>query len=83
MTIAARASGSGRQPAEVEADRDLELESLAHHAEDLAFVDRVRVGVDRIVAAAAVGSRTGVVNEAGRIGYLASRRRAQLGSVLL
>lgn len=55
----------------------------ARHAEDLAFAERVRMSADRLVAAAAAGSRTAVVNEAGRLGYLADRRIRQLGPVVL
>lgn len=62
-------------------ERNLALaeELTAVQAEDLAFAERVRVGADRIVAAAAIGARTAVVNEAGKLGYHASRRLRQLG----
>jgi hypothetical protein len=78
-TIAApRASGSGRQSAAIEQERDLELEAIAHGVEDLAFAERVRQGADRIVAAAAAGDRRFIVNEAGKLGYHATRRLRQL-----
>jgi len=51
----------------------------ATQAEDLAFAERVRQGTDRIVAAAAAGDRRYIVNEAGKLGYLAGRRLRQLG----
>ena len=56
---------------------DLREELSAERAESHDFAVRVRVGADRIVAAASVGSRMAVVNEAGKLGYLADRRLRQ------
>lgn len=78
MTTIARSAGRGRQTGEVEALRDLREEFTANRAEEYAFADRVSVGAGRIVAAAAAGSRMVVVNEAGKLGYLAGRRLRQL-----
>jgi hypothetical protein len=61
---------------------DLRLELLIQRDESLAFAERVRTGVDRIIRASTAGSDMAVVNEAGALGYRATRRIAQLGSVL-
>jgi hypothetical protein len=71
--VVARSNGSGRQPALVEQLRDLREELVAERAEGVLLAERVRVGADRIVAAATVGSRMAIVNEAGKLGYHASR----------
>jgi hypothetical protein len=62
---------------------DLENELTAERAESRDFAERVRVGAARIRAAIATGSDMAAINEAGKIGYLADRRLAQLGSVVL
>lgn len=68
---------------ERERNLNLRLELLAQRDENLAFANRVRIGVDRIVTAAAAGARHVVVNEAGRLGYEANRARVRLSSVVL
>ena len=85
MSIAAapRASGRGRQPADVEIQRDYREELTAHLAESWDFASRVRQRVDRIVALIASGEDRAAINEAGKVGYDASRRLEQLGSVVL
>lgn len=58
---------------------DLRDELVAHQAESQAFGERIRVGVDRIIAAASAGSRMAVVNEAGKLGHAADRFLRQRG----
>lgn len=77
IATAPRSTGRGRQAARVELERDLREELTAERAESRDFAARVRVGADRIVSAASVGSRMAVVNEAGKLGYLADRRLRQ------
>jgi len=57
---------------------ELELELIAERAESREFAATVRLGVDRITAAAAAGDRRFIVNEAVKLGYHASRRLRQL-----
>lgn len=59
---------------------DLADELHVEQAEGIELAERVRVGADRIVAAATAGSRMAVVNEAGKIGYHASRFLRQRGA---
>jgi len=66
-----------------ERNTELRIEIQAHLREDREFAERVRIGVDRISAAATAGSRMAVVNEAGKLGYLADRRIRQIGPVAL
>lgn len=57
---------------------DLQDELQAERAESRDFAERVRVGATRLTAAASAGSRMVVVNEAGKLGWLADRRLRQL-----
>lgn len=52
-------------------------DALAPCAEGVAFAMDVIAGVERIVLAAAQGSRQAVVNEAGRLGHRAMAERAE------
>lgn len=83
IDVAPRVSGRGRQAAAVEAQRDYREELTAQLAESRDFAERVKVGSARIRAAVSVGSDMAAVNEAGKLGYLADRRLAQIGSVVL
>lgn len=56
---------------------DLQDELAAEKGEGRDFAERVRLGSGRIIAAASAGSRMAVVNEAGKLSYLASRRLRQ------
>jgi hypothetical protein len=56
---------------------DLQDELTAERQESADFAERVKLGSGRIIAAASAGSRHAVVNEAGKLGYLASRRLRQ------
>jgi hypothetical protein len=78
------ASGTGRGHPTLVAVRataiaDLRDELRAEQAESRDFAERVRLGATRITAAASAGSRVAVVNEAGKLGFLADRRLRQLG----
>lgn len=66
-----------------EVNVNLALELRAERLESKRFAERVRLGVDRIRAAIAADSDLAAVNEAGKLGYEADRRIAQLGSVTL
>ncbi|MES2210945.1 MAG: hypothetical protein V4515_12305 [Chloroflexota bacterium] len=52
-------------------------DALAPCIEGVAFVDEVVAAVNRIVMAAAAGSRQAVVNEAGKLGHRAIAERAE------
>lgn len=52
-------------------------DALAPCVEGIAFAQDVAAGVERIVMAAAAGSRQAVVNEAGRLGHRAAAERAE------
>jgi hypothetical protein len=82
-TPVARPAGRGRQPAAVELTRDLELELLAEHAEGLAFANRVLHASSILRAALVVGQLLAIENTANELGYHASRRIRQIGSVTL
>ena len=60
---------------------DLTDELTAERADGRDFAERVRVGATRITAAALAGSRMAVVNEAGKLGYMADRRLRQNGGL--
>jgi hypothetical protein len=61
---------------------DLHDELTAERHESRDFAARIRVGADRIIAAAIADRGDVVVNEAGKIAYLADRRIRQTGGVL-
>jgi hypothetical protein len=79
----ARPSGKGRQPAAVEAHRDLEIELIAERAEGLAFAHRVLRASSILRAALVVGQLDVIDNTANELGYHATRRIRQIGSVVL
>lgn len=78
-----RASGRGRQPAEVELIRDLELELLAERTESLAFAEEVRAQACRIDLAVRAERPDLALHLGGSIVGLADRRIRQIGSVIL
>lgn len=79
----ARPSGRGRQPAAVERSRDVELELIAERQEGLAFVGHALFVVKVLGDAMALG-RWDLVDQArNELGYRATRRQRQLGSVIL
>lgn len=82
MVLAAtRATGRGRQPAEVEAQRDLREELTAVLAESRDYAERVmEIGLE---LAGGSPSRQQVMNLGGQLVYRSSRRLTQLGSVVL
>lgn len=74
---------SGRQPAQIEAQRDFREELTAHLAESRDFAEQVKHIATRIRGAALIGSRMAVIDAAGQLGYEADRRLVQIGSVVL
>lgn len=84
MAIAVeRISGKGRQPASVERERDLRDDFRAELAEGRAFADRV-LRVASALNSAVVLERFDIVDAAAsELGYHATRRLGQIGSVVL
>ncbi len=82
LAVVGLSRGSRGVPATVtlraSAVADLMDELAAARAEGHDFASRVQTGAGRIIAAASAGSRLAVVNEAGKLSYLASRRLRQL-----
>lgn len=81
-TPVARASGKGRQPAAVEAQRDLELELIAERYESRAFASRVLDAVGILNAAIVLGRLDVISNTSNELGYHATRRIRQAGGIL-
>ena len=69
-----RLAGSRGRPTRVVLEVN---DALAPCIEGIAFALDVIAGVERIVMAAAAGSRQAVVNEAGRLGHRAIAERAE------
>jgi hypothetical protein len=77
-TVVPRASGRGRQPAEVEASRELELELHAERAEGMALAETA-LDASRFIEAYYHQPHV-VMHHAHRIGYSARRYLRQRGA---
>lgn len=78
-----RGAGRGRQPAHVEALRDLELELQAERLESLAFAEEVRAQACRLDLTVRAERPDLALHIGGHLVVLADRRIRQLGSVTL
>jgi hypothetical protein len=78
-----RPRGRGRQPADVELIRDLELELLAERTEGLTFAEEVRAQACRIDLAVRAERPDLALHIGSSIVVLADRRIRQIGSVCL
>lgn len=81
---AARDTGHGRQPAEVEQQRDLLDELAAQTHENRVFAERVAATCTELRREVVLGSRWDRVEQlTNAMGYAADRQISRLGSVVL